>query len=104
MYNQENLNAINKFFEGTACCPPRLTGSGHDLVSGQFFSFRIEATYCKRHTLPIIRLINESDDSGRGRKAYSLTQVGKGILEAETARMQSLVAMTQKRSSEGSAS
>ena len=50
------------------------------------------------------RVEDKGDDSGRGRKAYSLTQVGKGILEAETARMQSLVAMTQKRSSEGSAS
>ena len=50
------------------------------------------------------RADDEQDDSGRERKAYSLTQLGKGILEAETARMQSLVAMTQKRSSEGDAS
>ena len=46
------------------------------------------------------RVEDEQDDSGRERKAYSLTQLGKGILEAETARMQSLVAITQKRSSE----
>jgi DNA-binding PadR family transcriptional regulator len=50
------------------------------------------------------RVEDEQDDSGRERKAYSLTQLGKGILEAEAARMQSLVAMTQKRSSEGEAS
>ena len=45
------------------------------------------------------RVEDEQNGSSRKRKAYSLTQLGKGILEAETARMQSLVAMTQKRSS-----
>ena len=50
------------------------------------------------------RVDDEGDDSGRERKAYILTQLGKGILEAETARMQNLVRMTQKRSSEEDAS
>ena len=49
------------------------------------------------------RVDDGQDSSGRERKAYILTQLGKGILEAETARMQSLVAMTQERSSEGGA-
>jgi len=49
------------------------------------------------------RVEEEGDDSGRERKAYRLTQLGKAILEAETERMQSLVRITQKRSSEGSA-
>ena len=39
--------------------------------------------------------------TGRERKSYALTQLGKGILEAETTRMQNLVAVAQKRSSEG---
>jgi DNA-binding PadR family transcriptional regulator len=46
------------------------------------------------------RVQDDGDDSGRERKAYALTQLGKGILEAETARMQNLVAITQVRSSE----
>jgi DNA-binding PadR family transcriptional regulator len=46
------------------------------------------------------RVQDDQDDSGRERKAYALTQLGKGILEAETARMQNLVAITQERSSE----
>ena len=46
------------------------------------------------------RVDEGQDESGRERKAYTLTQLGKGILEAETARMQTLVAITQKRSSE----
>ena len=50
------------------------------------------------------RVEEEQDNTGRERKAYSLTQLGKGILEAETARMQNLVTMTQKRSSEGDVS
>lgn len=49
------------------------------------------------------RVDDGQDETGRERKAYALTQLGKGILEAETARMQNLVAITQKRSSEGSA-
>ena len=46
---------------------------------------------------------DERDGSDRERKAYILTHLGKDILEAETARMQSLVAMSQGRSSEGGA-
>ena len=49
------------------------------------------------------RVDDGQDETGRERKAYTLTQLGKGILEAETARMQNLVAITQKRSSEGGA-
>jgi DNA-binding PadR family transcriptional regulator len=49
------------------------------------------------------RVDDGQDETGRERKAYALTQLGKGILEAETARMQNLVAITQKRSSEGGA-
>jgi DNA-binding PadR family transcriptional regulator len=50
-----------------------------------------------------VRRIDEDggDGSGRERKAYVLTQLGKGILEAETARMQNLVAAAQKRSTAG---
>ena len=40
------------------------------------------------------------DETGRERKEYALTQLGKEILEAETARMQTLVAITHERSSE----
>ena len=47
------------------------------------------------------RMDDERDGSDRERKAYILTHLGKDILEAETARMQSLVAMSQGRSSEG---
>jgi DNA-binding PadR family transcriptional regulator len=39
-------------------------------------------------------------ENGRERKFYALTKLGKGILKAETARMQNLVAITKKRSSE----
>jgi len=39
-------------------------------------------------------------ENGRERKSYMLTQLGKGILNAETARMRRLVSITQKRSSE----
>ena len=45
------------------------------------------------------RVDDGQDESGRERKAYTLTQLGRGILEAETARMQNLVAIMQKRSS-----
>ena len=49
-----------------------------------------------------VRRVEETgDENGRERKAYALTQLGKGILEAEAARMQKLVVITQKRSSEG---
>jgi len=47
------------------------------------------------------RVEDRGDETGRERKAYALTQLGKGILEAETARMQILVAMTRERSAEG---
>lgn len=47
------------------------------------------------------RVDDEGDENGRERKAYVLTQLGKSILEAETTRMQMLVAITQERSSEG---
>lgn len=48
-----------------------------------------------------VRRVDDSgSENGRERKAYALTDLGKGILEAETARMQNLVALTQKRSSE----
>lgn len=49
------------------------------------------------------RMDDDGNETGRERKAYVLTQLGKGILEAETARMQTLVTMTQERSSEGGA-
>lgn len=48
------------------------------------------------------RVDDEQDETGRQRKAYALTQLGRGILEAEAARMQNLVAMTKKRTAEGS--
>ena len=49
-----------------------------------------------------VRRVDEGqDDSGRERKSYALTQLGKGILEAETARMQNLVTVAQKRSTIG---
>jgi DNA-binding PadR family transcriptional regulator len=47
------------------------------------------------------RVDDEGDGTGRERKAYALTHLGKGILEAETVRMQNLVAITRERSSEG---
>jgi DNA-binding PadR family transcriptional regulator len=47
------------------------------------------------------RVDDDGQENGRERKAYVLTQLGKGILEAETARMQNLVAMKQQRSLEG---
>lgn len=47
------------------------------------------------------RVDDGEDETGRERKAYALTQLGRGILEAETARMQELVAITQRRSLEG---
>lgn len=45
------------------------------------------------------RVEDGQDETGRQRKAYALTQLGRGILEAETTRMQNLVAITKKRSS-----
>jgi DNA-binding PadR family transcriptional regulator len=47
------------------------------------------------------RVDDDGQENGRERKAYVLTQLGKGILEAETVRMQNLVAMKQQRSLEG---
>jgi DNA-binding PadR family transcriptional regulator len=49
------------------------------------------------------RVEDDADGTGRERKAYALTELGKGILKAETARMQNLIALTRKRSSEGGA-
>ncbi len=45
------------------------------------------------------RVVGEVENS-RERKSYELTQLGKGILKAETARMQHLVSITRKHSSE----
>jgi DNA-binding PadR family transcriptional regulator len=45
------------------------------------------------------RVDDGQDETCRDRKAYALTQFGKGILEAETARMQDLVTITRDRSS-----
>jgi DNA-binding PadR family transcriptional regulator len=47
------------------------------------------------------RIENDGNKTGRQRKAYALTQLGKGILEAETTRMQNLVVVAQKRSEAG---
>jgi DNA-binding PadR family transcriptional regulator len=47
------------------------------------------------------RIDDDGNETGRQRKAYTLTELGKGILEAETARMQILVAVAQKRSEVG---
>ena len=49
----------------------------------------------------ISRVDEAGDESGRERKSYILTQLGRGILEAETARMRSLVLVAQERSSAG---
>ena len=49
------------------------------------------------------RMDDDGNETGRERKAYVITQLGKSILEAETARMQTLVTMTRERSSEGGA-
>lgn len=49
-----------------------------------------------------VRRVDEGQDGfGRERKSYVLTQLGKGILEAETTRMQNLVIAAQKRSTAG---
>jgi DNA-binding PadR family transcriptional regulator len=44
-----------------------------------------------------IERFDESVVDGRPRKAYRLTDIGQRILEAEMARMQSLVAISQQR-------
>lgn len=49
----------------------------------------------------ISRMDEEGDESGRERKSYILTQLGKGILEAETARMHELVVVARNRSEVG---
>lgn len=49
----------------------------------------------------IRRLDDGYDETGRERKSYALTQFGKGILEAETTRMQNLVEASQKHSTAG---
>jgi DNA-binding PadR family transcriptional regulator len=43
----------------------------------------------------------EPAETGRGRKAYALTQLGKRILEAEIARLQALVSAAELRAAEG---
>ena len=48
-----------------------------------------------------VQRVDDNDESGRERKSYILTQLGRGILEAETARMQNLVVVAQKRSEAG---
>ncbi len=48
-----------------------------------------------------VRRLDDNVENGRERKSYDLTQLGKGILNAEAARMQRLVTIKQKRSSEG---
>ena len=40
----------------------------------------------------------EPDELGRPRKTYTLTELGRRILEAETVRLQSLVAIARTRS------
>jgi DNA-binding PadR family transcriptional regulator len=47
------------------------------------------------------RVDDGRNDTGRQRKAYALTQLGKGILEAETVRMKNLVIVAQERSEVG---
>jgi DNA-binding PadR family transcriptional regulator len=47
------------------------------------------------------RVDDDKNNSGRRRKAYALTELGKGILEAETARMNNLVIMAKERSEVG---
>ena len=39
-------------------------------------------------------------ENGRQRKEYALTRLGRAILEAETGRLEKLVAITQERASE----
>jgi len=50
-----------------------------------------------------VQRMDHDVENGRERKAYTLTQLGRGILNAEATRMQRLVSITQKRSSEGGA-
>jgi len=40
----------------------------------------------------------EQDESGRPRKTYGLTELGRHMLEAETVRLKSLVTIAQMRS------
>jgi DNA-binding PadR family transcriptional regulator len=47
------------------------------------------------------RVDDDKNNSGRRRKAYALTELGKGILEAETTRMNNLVIMAKERSEVG---
>ena len=49
----------------------------------------------------IKRVDDDRNETGRQRKAYVLTQLGKGILEAETARMKNLIVVAQERSEVG---
>ena len=47
------------------------------------------------------RVDDASNGTGRERKSYELTRLGKNILEAETTRMKNLVAVVQERSEVG---
>ena len=74
-----------------------LSGSRVSLSTGTLYGALkrlLEASWVRR-------MDDDGSETGRERKAYVLTQLGKGILEAETARMQVLVTMTRERSSEG---
>ena len=50
-----------------------------------------------------VQRISGEVENGRERKSYAITLLGRGVLKAETDRMRHLVAITQKRSSEGGA-
>jgi len=45
----------------------------------------------------------ESNETGRPRKAYTLTLLGKRVLDAEVARLQALVAIARLRTARGQA-
>lgn len=49
----------------------------------------------------IERLDDKGQEAGRPRKAYALTQAGKRLLEAEAARMKTLVTLMQQRAPKG---
>lgn len=49
----------------------------------------------------IERVDDEKNDTGRLRKAYRLTRLGRRILEAETARLKALVRAASSRIAEG---
>jgi len=45
----------------------------------------------------------ESNETGRPRKAYTLTHLGKRVLDAEVARLQTLVSVARLRTARGQA-